>query len=114
MQRGLMAPETVFLYKSPLIKYKIPFRPRFWKRYTEGGIKQEERPLSCLHQQNITDLTRSDTLPYLGQYLLAPIRKQKKITETDFFFFNSGVRAINFGLMKNFILIGKFIETSKE
>ena len=30
------------------------------------------------------------------------------------FFFNSGVRAVNFGLMKNFILIGKFIETSKE
>ena len=108
-----MAPETVFHYKSPLIKYKIPFRPRFWKGYTEGGIKQEERPLPCLHQQNKTDLTRSDTLPYLGQHHLAPIRKQKKITETDIFL-NSGVRAANFGFMKNFILRGKFTETSKE
>lgn len=80
-----MAPETVFHYKSPLIKYRIPFRPHFWKEYTEGGIKQEERPLLCLHQQNITDLTRSDTLPYLGKHHIAPIRKQKKITETDFF-----------------------------
>lgn len=109
---GVMPLETVFHHRAPYVKCKVPFRPCFWKGYMEGGIKQEEKPFLCLHQQDITDHTRSDTLPYLGQHHLAFMRKSAKHRWNWFFY--SSVIAASFGFMKYFILLGKFMETSKE
>lgn len=73
-------------------------RPCVWKGGMEGGIKQEERP-SALVSQDATDLTRSDTLHYLGQHLIV-LENQKN---QKLIFFNSSVMAISFGFIKYFI-----------